>query len=283
MTDRDGPSFEGPGNGLPENEARPSANEVSLPAPESDALSSANKDETLSVETSQAGTPAEVEESVAGTGSDQRAPGESPGGPEDAGPVVRDAEDVDADTDTLEAPGGMGEPEVTTQRVVEAVLFASENPLPLSKIVSIVGVGSARDVRNHIKSLNEKYEKTGASFRIEQIASGYQMLTLPVYNTWIRKLKQARQDSRLSQAAMETLAVVAYRQPVVRADIEAIRGVSAGEMLNRLRELGLIKIVGRAEDVGRPMLYGTTRRFLEVFGLSSLEDLPAVEEMQPGQ
>lgn len=202
-------------------------------------------------------------------------------GPE--GPAERDEGDADADTETLEAPEGMGEPEVTTERVVEAVLFASDAPLPLSKIVSVLGVGSARDVRNHIKALNEKYERTGASFRIEQIASGYQMLTLPVYNTWIRRLKQSKQDSRLSQAAMETLAVVAYKQPVVRADIEAIRGVSAGEMLNRLRELGLIKIVGRAEDVGRPMLYGTTRRFLEVFGLSGLEDLPAVEEMQPGQ
>lgn len=195
----------------------------------------------------------------------------------------RDDGDADADVETLEAPVGLGEPEVTTERVVEAVLFASDAPLPLSKIVSILGVGSARDVRNHIQALNERYERMGASFRIEQIASGYQMLTLPVYNTWIRRLKQSKQDSRLSQAALETLAVVAYKQPVVRAEIEAIRGVSAGEMLNRLRELGLIKIVGRAEDVGRPMLYGTTRRFLEVFGLSGIEDLPEVEEMQPGE
>lgn len=204
--------------------------------------------------------------------------------PADAeGLTPRDEGDADADVETLEAPVGLGEPEVTTERVVEAVLFASDAPLPLSKIVSILGVGSARDVRNHIKALNEKYERMNASFRIEQIASGYQMLTLPVYNTWIRRLRQSKQDSRLSQAALETLAVVAYKQPVVRAEIEAIRGVSAGEMLNRLRELGLIKIVGRAEDVGRPMLYGTTRRFLEVFGLSGIEDLPEVEEMQPGE
>lgn len=202
---------------------------------------------------------------------------------EEEGPAVRDEGDADADTDTLEAPEGTGEQEITTERVVEAVLFASDAPLPLSKIVSILGVGSARDVRGHIKTLNERYEKTGASFRIEQIASGYQMLTLPVYNTWIRRLKQNNKDNKLSQPAMETLAVVAYKQPVVRADIEAIRGVAAGEMLNRLRELGLIKIVGRAEDVGRPMLYGTTKRFLEVFGLSSLEDLPAVEELQSGE
>lgn len=199
----------------------------------------------------------------------------------EAGPVERAEGDADTDTVTLEAPEGQSE--VTTERVVEAILFASETPLPLSKIVSILGVGSARDVRGHIQALNEKYERTEASFRIEQIASGYQMLSMPVYNTWIRRLKASKQESRLSQPALETLAVVAYKQPVVRADIEAIRGVSAGEMLNRLRELGLIKIVGRAEDVGRPMLYGTTKRFLEVFGLSGLEDLPAVEELQAGE
>lgn len=203
---------------------------------------------------------------------------------QDGVPVVRSADDQDADVETLEATGGgLGEMEITTERVVEAILFASDTPLPLSKIVSILGVGSARDVRNHIQALNEKYQQTNASFRVEQIASGYQMLSLPAYNTWIRRLKQNNHDSRLSQAAMETLAVVAYKQPVVRADIEAIRGVSAGEMLNRLRELGLIKIVGRAEDVGRPMLYGTTKRFLEVFGLSGLEDLPQVEELNSGE
>lgn len=170
---------------------------------------------------------------------------------------------------------------IHTEQVVEALLFASDNPLTLPKIVSILGVGSAREVRKLIAALNERYEQQGAAFRIVGIAGGYQMMTLPPFNTWIRRLKQSRQESRLSPAAMETLAVVAYKQPVVRAEIEAIRGVSAGEMLNRLRELGLVKIVGRAEDVGRPMLYGTTKRFLEVFGLSGLEDLPEVEEFGP--
>ena len=171
--------------------------------------------------------------------------------------------------------------QIAPEQVVEAILFHSDAPLALPKIVSILGVGSARDVRAHIDALNRRYESTGAVFRIEQIAGGYQILTLPAFNTWIRRLKQTRQDTRLSSAALETLAVVAYKQPVVRAEIEAVRGVAAGEMLNRLRELGLIRIVGRAEDVGRPMLYGTTKRFLEVFGLSSLEELPAVEQLPP--
>jgi segregation and condensation protein B len=172
------------------------------------------------------------------------------------------------------------ENELTSEQVVEAILFAAATPLGLSKIVSILGVGSARDVRKHINALNKRYEQQGTAFRIEAIAGGYQMLTRPEFNTWLRRLKQSKQDSRLSQAAMETLAVVAYKQPVVRADIEAIRGVQSGEMLNRLRELGLVKIVGRAEDVGRPMLYGTTKRFLEIFGLSGLDDLPEVEELK---
>jgi len=175
----------------------------------------------------------------------------------------------------------IGEHEITPEQVVESLLFASDRPLTLQKIVAMLGTGTARDVRNHIKTLNKRYAETRAAFRIEQLAGGYQMLSLPAFNTWIRKLKKSKQDSKLSQASLETLALVAYKQPVVRADIEAVRGVATGEVLNRLREMGLIKIVGRAEDIGRPMLYGTTKRFLEVFGLSSLDDLPEVEELQP--
>jgi segregation and condensation protein B len=195
------------------------------------------------------------------------------------------------DAETPEAPQESDEPvlvdpsapEITTQQVIEAVLFVADAPLPIPRIVSILGVGSARDVRNHIETLNKRYASEGAAFRIEKIAGGYQMLSLPQYNTWLRRLRQSRQDSRFSAAALETLAVVAYKQPVTRADIEAIRGVAAGEMLNRLRELNLVKIVGRAEDVGRPMLYGTTKRFLEVFGLSGLDELPQVEQLQIAQ
>jgi segregation and condensation protein B len=186
----------------------------------------------------------------------------------------------DEDDEPLPPPSESAQQEITPEQIVEAILFSADTAMTLPKIVSILGVGSARDVRKYIESLNARYEKAGLSFRIEKIAGGYRMLSLPVYNTWLRRLHQSHQDSRLSQAALETLAVVAYKQPVVRAEVEAIRGVSAGEMLNRLRELGLIKIVGRAEDVGRPILYGTTKRFLEVFGLGSLEDLPAVEELK---
>jgi segregation and condensation protein B len=183
------------------------------------------------------------------------------------------------DASTVEAEHAIGE--IRTEQVVEALLFASDRPLTLPKLVALLGVGSARDARDHIEKLNGRYEESKAPYRIQKLAGGYQMLTLPAFNTWIRRLRESKQESKLSQAAMETLAVVAYKQPVVRADIEAIRGVASGETLNRLRELGLVKIVGRAEDVGRPMLYGTTRRFLEVFGLSALDELPQVEELKP--
>ena len=174
--------------------------------------------------------------------------------------------------------------EITTESVVEAVLFATDSPLPAAKIVQILGIGTVRDVKNHIAALNEKYEQTGASFRIEAVGGGFQMLTLPPYNNWLGKLLRVRRETKLTSAAMETLAVVAYRQPVMRADIEAIRGVAVGDIVNRLREMGLVKIVGRAEVVGRPLLYGTTKKFLEVFGLASLDDLPEVEALAlPGQ
>ncbi|MBI5763904.1 MAG: SMC-Scp complex subunit ScpB [Planctomycetes bacterium] len=178
---------------------------------------------------------------------------------------------------------GDSTPSIEPVRVVEAILFASDSPLPASKIANILGVGDARDVKKHIAALNAQYESVGVSFRIEEIAGGFQMMTLSAYNTWLTKLLRAREETKLSPASLETLAIVAYKQPATRADIETIRGVAAGDMLNRLRELNLVKIVGRAEDLGRPLLYGTTKHFLEVFGLGSLEDLPQVEVLKsPG-
>jgi segregation and condensation protein B len=172
-------------------------------------------------------------------------------------------------------------PDLTTESIVEALLFATDVPLTAQRIAQILGVGDAGDVRKHVDTLNERFERFGAAFRIASIAKGYQMLTLPVYDTWIRKLHKARSDTRLSGAALETLAIVAYKQPVLRADIEAIRGVAVGDMLVRLREVNLVRIVGRAEEIGRPLLYGTTPKFLEVFGLGSLKDLPKLDPDHP--
>jgi len=169
--------------------------------------------------------------------------------------------------------------EPTLESVIEAVLFASDEPLSAERLANIVET-SVKQIHQHIKKLNDKYEANNNAFRIEQIASGYQMLTLSPYNHWLQKLLRVRSDSKLSPAALETLAIIAYKQPVMRADIEAIRGVTASEMIRALCHKGLVKIVGRAEVLGRPMLYGTTKKFLEVFGLNTLKDLPKIEELK---
>lgn len=171
------------------------------------------------------------------------------------------------------------EVEPTVESVVEAVLFASDEPLSAARLANIVET-DAKQVREQIKNLNAKYRANNNAFRIEQIAGGFQMLTLSPYNHWLRKLLRVRSDNKISAAAMETLAIIAYKQPVMRADIEVIRGVAAGEVIRSLAYKGLVKIVGRAEVLGRPMLYGTTKKFLEVFGLNTLKDLPKVEELK---
>jgi len=169
--------------------------------------------------------------------------------------------------------------ELTVESVVEAVLFASDEPLREARLADIVGT-SVSQIRRHIKNLNDKYEAHGNVFRIEQIAGGFQMLTLSSYNHWLKKLLRVRDAGKLSSAALETLAIIAYKQPIMRADIETIRGVTVGEIIRNLMYKGLVKIVGRAEVLGRPMLYGTTKKFLEVFGLNSLKDLPKIEELK---
>jgi segregation and condensation protein B len=172
---------------------------------------------------------------------------------------------------------------LTMEGAVEAVLFASDEPVTAGKLAQICEAGSERMVNEHIENLNKKYEAGGHSFRIEKIAGGYQMLTLEAYNHWLTKLVKVRGESKLSQAALETLAIIAYKQPVIRAEVEAIRGVASGEMIRSLMYKGVVKIVGRAEVLGRPLLYGTTKKFLELFGLNSLKDLPKVEELKKPQ
>lgn len=161
---------------------------------------------------------------------------------------------------------------------VEALLLASDEPLTPSRLSALAGA-TRKQTRDAVAALNAAYEAGGHSFRIEEIAEGFQMLTQGQFNDLLEQLLSVRKDSKLSQAALETLAVVAYKQPVTRADIEIVRGVACGEVLRSLMEKRLVKIVGRAEILGRPMLYGTTRRFLEIFGLRAIEDLPKAEQL----
>ncbi|MBN1765890.1 MAG: SMC-Scp complex subunit ScpB [Sedimentisphaerales bacterium] len=177
-------------------------------------------------------------------------------------------------------PEEIFEGEISTESVLEAILFAADEPVTPAKLAEIIGAGSVKQIREHIEDLNQKYEHMGCAFRIEAIAGGYQTLTLPQFNPWLRKLIRVRSETKMSPAALETLAIIAYKQPILRVDVEAIRGVGAGEMIRQLIDKGLVKIVGRAEELGRPLLYGTTKKFLEIFGLNSLKDLPSAEDIK---
>ncbi len=164
-------------------------------------------------------------------------------------------------------------------RQVEAILMSIERPITPGKVAEAIGLDATGPVRKAMDQLNEAYTESGRSFTIEKVAGGYQILTLPEFREVVGALHRTRQDNKLSPAALEALAIIAYKQPVIRANIEAIRGVSSGEVLRSLMDKHLVKIVGRAEEIGRPMLYGTTKTFLQVFGLSSLKDLPKSEEL----
>lgn len=139
---------------------------------------------------------------------------------------------------------------------------------------------AVRVVREAVDTLNQQYAATNRAFRVESVAGGRQMLTIAAFGPVLARIKGQRAQTRLSQAALETLAIIAYRQPMLRAQLEAIRGVACGEVLRSLMERRLVKIVGRAEEVGRPMLYGTTPEFLRVFGIATLSDLPQAKDLR---
>jgi segregation and condensation protein B len=135
-------------------------------------------------------------------------------------------------------------------------------------------------VRRAVQTLNQQYETTGRAFRIESVAGGYRLMTLARFAPVIEEFLGKRERTSLSRAAVETLAIIAYKQPITRAKLEAVRGVACGEVLRTLIERRLVTITGRAEELGRPMLYGTTKQFLEAFGLAGLKDLPSAQEFK---
>lgn len=214
------------------------------------------------------------------------------------GPEVSETADDPAEqatADTTQAPDVPDADEATGPAVevdldaitpkVEAALLTSERAMTSGKIAEALGLnfpGGSKPVNEAIANLNEAYQDTGRAFRIEAVAGGWQVMTLPEHADVLAALHKTKAQSKLSPAAMETLAIVAYKQPVLRAELEAIRGVACGETLRSLMERHLVKITGRAEEIGRPMLYGTTKQFLEVFGLASLKDLPKPEELRQG-
>ena len=166
------------------------------------------------------------------------------------------------------------------KRIVEALLFAVQEPISIRKISEIVEGAEAKEIREVIQQLREEYDTHDRVFQIEEIANGFQLLSRPEYHEWISKIRKKSGESKLSQQALETLSIIAYKQPIIRAEIEAIRGVQSGQMIRTLIEKGLVKITGRDEVLGRPLLYGTTTKFLDHFGLKSIKDLPKVEDLE---
>lgn len=162
--------------------------------------------------------------------------------------------------------------------MVEAILFASDEPLSVKRISEILGDSNAsnHDIHNIIDQLKTEYDTCGKGFQIEEIANGYQILSRPEYHELISRLLKKKREIKMSHASLETLAIIAYKQPILRADIESIRGVQSGQMIRLLIDMGLVKITGRADVVGRPLLYGTTQKFLQHFGLNSINDLPKI-------
>ncbi|RLA86025.1 MAG: SMC-Scp complex subunit ScpB [Deltaproteobacteria bacterium] len=165
------------------------------------------------------------------------------------------------------------------KRVIEALLFAHGDPLSLRDLEKVLPEWPRSEIKRALDELLKDYRRWGLSFTLQEVAGGFQFRTLPEYAQWIKRLRKVT-PIKLSRAALETLAIVAYRQPVSRGEIEQIRGVDSGWVIGSLMEKGLIKPVGRKEAPGRPLLYGTTKKFLQVFGLKSLKDLPSLRELQ---
>jgi segregation and condensation protein B len=163
--------------------------------------------------------------------------------------------------------------------MIEAVLFASETPLSAAELARVDESLDEEQVEGLLAELRLEYEREGRAFGVFEIAGGYQLLTRPEFAPVLQRFDSVPAASRLSGPAMETLAIIAYRQPVGRAEVEEIRGVGAGGVLRTLQERGLIDVVGRGEGLGRPLLYGTTAAFLAHFGFRSLDDLPRPDEL----
>lgn len=163
--------------------------------------------------------------------------------------------------------------------IIEALILASESPLGLDKIYSVLEGTDKAQVREALDNLIADYERREGGVTIGEVAGGYQFRTRPEVSGWVKKLKSTRPPT-LSAAALETLAIVAYRQPIIKSEIEGVRGVDSGAALKSLLEKKLVRIVGRKDVPGRPIIYGTTRKFLEVFNLKELTDLPSMRELR---
>ncbi|MCX7794169.1 MAG: SMC-Scp complex subunit ScpB [Thermodesulfovibrionales bacterium] len=162
--------------------------------------------------------------------------------------------------------------------IIELLLFTSGEPLTISSIKEITGLPE-EEIKTHLDELIMEYDAKNGGIIIKEIANGYQMITNPAYSEWVKRIKRNVSQTKLSMAALETLAIIAYKQPIIKAEIEQIRGVNSDGAIKTLLERRLIKIVGKKEAPGRPFLYGTTKEFLEYFGLRDLTELPTLKDL----
>jgi len=191
-------------------------------------------------------------------------------------------EDVQQTADSQEERAREPSSAEETARIVEALLFAADSPVSAGRLAQVLGRrADVRTVRKIIEALNGFYAEHRRPYEVVEIGGGYQLLTRPEYKKWVAALHRHRRMEKLSPSAVETLALVAYKQPISRAAIDDIRGVQSGPLLRSLVDRGLIKVVGCLNVPGRPRLYGTTRLFLEQFGLASLKELPKLQELAP--
>ncbi len=163
------------------------------------------------------------------------------------------------------------------KRIIENLLFITDRPLKPSRIAEVVEAVNAKQALALIQELANEYEQTGRAIRILEIGGGFQMVTKPEYGRWVRRLYNEKMTTRLSNAALETLAIVAYKQPVTRAEMEVIRGVDVAAPLEKLLERGLVRVLGKRDTIGHPMAYGTTDEFLRLFGLNKISELPDLQ------
>jgi segregation and condensation protein B len=166
---------------------------------------------------------------------------------------------------------------VSPLSLLEAALFLAQVPFSSRKLAQLAGLPEGTRTRQLIRELNKRYDKDQSAFCIAEVAEGFQLRTRPEFAPWLVRMQGVPTTVRLSNPAVETLTVIAYRQPIPRTEVERIRGVQCGDLIRQLLDQDLAKIVGRSEDLGRPFLYGTTPKFLQVFGLGSLNDLPVLE------
>jgi len=163
---------------------------------------------------------------------------------------------------------------------IEALLFIGGGPLSVERLKGIFEDASKEQIEVQLQALKADYDGRGAGVMLAEVANGYQLATCPEQAPWVRKFKTVKVTTRLSRPALETLAIIAYKQPVTRPEIEAIRGVNIGGLVRNLMERRLVKIVGKKDVAGRPLLYGTSVEFLQYFGLKDLSSLPTLKEFQ---